>query len=125
MPRRAAVALAALLLALFAGSNVASVSASSAAPSGAGSAAAVVAWAATPPPTDPPTTVVDNPFIPEGNLGDCISAVPKPGCGSEAKGGWRQGLVLGVMVLGLAFVGWRITRTVRRNRRALEQTGGG
>jgi hypothetical protein len=75
------------------------------------------------PPTDPPVAA-DNPFIPEGNLGDCISAVPKPNCGSEAKGGWRQGLVLVVLVLGLSFVGWRIARTVRRNRRAMESQGG-
>jgi hypothetical protein len=32
--------------------------------------------------------------------------------------------VLGVIVLGLSFVAWRITRTVRRNRRAMESTGG-
>ncbi len=45
--------------------------------------------------TAPPTTIVDNPFLPdEQNLSDCISALPRPECGSEARGGWRQILVL-------------------------------
>jgi MYXO-CTERM domain-containing protein len=61
--------------------------------------------------------VVDNDFIPENrNLSECVSALPKPGCGSSARGGWRQGAVLGVLVLGLAFITWRIIRSVRRNR---------
>lgn len=82
------------------------------------------AVAAGAPPTDPPV-VTANPFIPEEeNLSECVSAVPKPGCGSEERGGWRQTAVLGVVVVGLTFVGWRITRTVRRNRRELETTDG-
>ena len=76
-----------------------------------------------PTPTDPPV-VTDNDFVPDRDLSDCVSAVPQPDCGSEAKGGWRQALVFGVVVVALAFVAWRITRTVRRNRRALETTGG-
>jgi hypothetical protein len=40
--------------------------------------------------------------------------VPKPGCGSEARGGWHQGLVMIALVLALAFVGWRIVVGVRR-----------
>ena len=60
-------------------------------------------------PAAPSTTVFDNPFLPdERNLSDCISAVPKPGCGSEARGGWRQTLVFGVMALGLLVIAWRI-----------------
>jgi hypothetical protein len=32
--------------------------------------------------------VVDNDFIPENrNLSECVSALPKPGCGSSARGG--------------------------------------
>jgi len=55
-----------------------------------------------------------NPFLPtERGLGDCISALPKPGCGSEARGGWRQWLVLLTMVTGLTFIGWRVVRAVR------------
>ena len=61
----------------------------------------------------PPTT--DNVFIPNNrDIGECITAVPKPGCGSEARSDWHQGLVLGLMVAGLVFVGWRIVRGVRR-----------
>ena len=63
----------------------------------------------------PPPPVTDNEFIPENrDLGECITAVPKPGCGSEARSDWHQGLALGVMVAGLIIIGWRIVRGVRR-----------
>jgi len=111
MPRRVLVALVAVLLPLLAG------------PAAVAAAAPSVAVVTATPPTDPPA-VTDNDFIPQGNLSDCVSAVPQPDCGSEARGGWRQLLVLAAVVVGLAFVGWRITRTVRRNRRALESSDG-
>ena len=39
----------------------------------------------------PPPPVTDNVFIPENHdLGECITAVPKPGCGSEARSDWHQ-----------------------------------
>ncbi len=64
-------------------------------------------------PAPPPAT--DNEFIPEGrDLDECISALPKPGCGSGARSDWHQQLVLGAMAAGLVFVGWRIVRGVRR-----------
>ncbi len=73
-------------------------------------------WRATEP---PPPPVTDNEFIPEGrDLSECITAVPKPGCGSEARSDWHQGLVLGVMVAGLIVIGWRIVRGVRRREAA-------
>jgi hypothetical protein len=102
MLRRAVAVLAVVLVAVLAGHPVA---------------------AASVPPTDPPV-VADNEFVPERDLSDCVSAVPQPNCGSEAKGGWRQALVFGVVVVALAFVGWRIARTVRRNRRIVESVGG-
>ncbi|NNE10627.1 MAG: hypothetical protein HKN41_00085 [Ilumatobacter sp.] len=68
-----------------------------------------------PPPTRAPVTV--NEFLPEDrSLGDCISAVPKPGCGSEARGGWRQGLVLAAILAGLALIAWRVVAGARRAR---------
>jgi hypothetical protein len=68
-----------------------------------------------PPPTPPPVTF--NEFLPEDRgLGDCISAVPRPGCGSEARGGWHQTLVLLAIMLGLAVIVWRIVATSRRAR---------
>ena len=58
--------------------------------------------------------VVDNDFMPqEANLSDCLGSLPRPGCGSDARGGWRQYLTMGVLSAGLAFVGWRIARGVR------------
>jgi len=65
----------------------------------------------------PSTTVLENDFIPEDrDLSDCISALPRPGCGSKARGGWRQTLVFLVVVFGLAFIAWRIIRSARRKR---------
>ena len=58
--------------------------------------------------------VVDNDFMPqEQNLSDCLGSLPRPGCGNDARGGWRQYLTMGVLSAGLAFVGWRIARGVR------------
>lgn len=58
-----------------------------------------------------------NPFLPEDRaISDCVSAVPKPGCGSKARGGWHQYLVAIAMFGGLAFVGWRIVAGARRAR---------
>ena len=115
MPRRVVAALAVLAVLLAVGPRVRDADA---APR-PGIAAAVAGT----PPTDPPSAA-DNPFLPERNLSDCVSAVPQPNCGTDAKGGWRQAVVFAIVLVALAFVGWRITRTVRRNRRTLESTGG-
>jgi hypothetical protein len=68
-----------------------------------------------PAPPAPPVTVSD--FYPEdSNLSDCIGLVERPGCGSEARGGWRQALVFVVLAAGVALIIWRISVGVRRNR---------
>ena len=80
---------------------------------------------ATPHPAVPDTSataaapgVTDNHFIPaDQNLSTCVSSLPRPNCGTEAQGGWRQGLTFGVLMLGMAFIGWRIFRAVRRGER--------
>lgn len=62
----------------------------------------------------PPDTVTD--FYPEQNdLSDCVGLVERPGCGSDARGGWRQTAVFGVVLLGVSIIIWRITVGVRRN----------
>ncbi len=67
--------------------------------------------------TTPPDDTI-NEFLPEERgLGECISAVPKPGCGSKARGGWRQGLVLLAIVAGLGVIVWRVVASSRRARR--------
>lgn len=67
----------------------------------------------------PPDDTV-NEFLPtERGLGECISALPKPGCGSEARGGWRQWIVLGLILAGLAFIAWRVWAAARRARAAV------
>jgi hypothetical protein len=58
-----------------------------------------------------------NPFLPDDRgVGECVSAVPKPGCGSKERGGWHQQLVLLALVGGLAFIGWRVIHGVRTGR---------
>lgn len=60
-------------------------------------------------------TLSTNPFIPEDvNIGDCVSALPRPGCGNEIRGDSHAMLTFGVLMAGLAFIGWRIARSVRR-----------
>jgi hypothetical protein len=72
--------------------------------------------AAAPEPTTPPVTA--NPFIPEDRgISECVSALPKPGCGSEERGGVHQYLVFVALVGGLSVIGWRILAGVRRGRR--------
>lgn len=87
------------------------------APAGPTSAATSAPAATTRPaePVEPtPPSFVDNDFLPEDvNLSDCRSGVPRPNCGSRAKGGWRQGLVFGAIVAGITFIGWRIARALR------------
>jgi hypothetical protein len=59
-----------------------------------------------------------NEFFPEQRpLGDCLSSLPKPDCGSEARGGWAQTAVLLAIVAGLAFIAWRVVAGSRRARR--------
>ncbi|MFK8025666.1 MAG: hypothetical protein AB8G26_17045 [Ilumatobacter sp.] len=66
-------------------------------------------------PDAPPITVSE--FFPEeNNLSDCIGLVERPGCGSEARGGWRQTAVFVALVSGLGVIVWRISRGVRANR---------
>lgn len=94
----------------------------------------VVADRATQPASTPPfveTAVVestvpgalDNEFVPvDRDISECISAIPKPGCGSEARGGWRQGLVLVAILAGLALIAWRIVAGARKARRVESPT---
>jgi hypothetical protein len=73
------------------------------------------AAAATSPPAPPDTVPTsDNEFLPDEDLSDCVSALPPPSCGSEARGGWRQAIVLVLIGLALVFIVWRIVRNARR-----------
>ena len=71
----------------------------------------------TAPPPEPAPVATDNPFIPENaNLGDCVSSLPRPECGSTARGGTGQWLVFSALLGGLGFIGWRIVRGIRKGR---------
>jgi len=62
-----------------------------------------------------PATALDNPFLPENaNIGDCVSALPRPDCGSQARGGWRQTLVFVALAMGLGLIAWRLVVALRR-----------
>ena len=90
------------------------------------------ASASSPDPTVPPTTqptdeiVIDeaNPFLPENrDLTDCIGTLQRPGCGSEARGGWHQNAVAIVMVTGLLIVFGRVAWGVRRGQKNAAAAG--
>jgi hypothetical protein len=66
---------------------------------------------------EPPPVTVNEFFPTDRSLGDCLSALPRPGCGSEARGGMHQTAVFGVMVLGLGVIGTRIVVGIRRRDR--------
>jgi hypothetical protein len=77
--------------------------------------------ASAPPVTPDPASIGTNPFIPEDvNIGDCVSSVPRPDCGTEEHGGAGQYLTMLALVLGTAFIGWRIARGVRARDSALD-----
>lgn len=70
-------------------------------------------------PPAPPGTVSE--FYPESaNLSDCVGLVEKPGCGSDARGGWRQTLVFVALFCGLGVILWRVSRGISSNRRTLD-----
>jgi hypothetical protein len=82
------------------------------------------------PSSTPDETAPDRPvptvseFYPEdNNLSDCLGLVERPGCGSKARGGWRQSVVFAVLVVGLGLIVWRISVGVRSNRNSLSGTG--
>lgn len=103
------------------------VSPAAAGASHAAQSAPTVQAASTPPSTPEPVAtpapdITDNPFIPENaNLGDCVSSLPRPECGSTARGGVGQWLVFGALLGGLTFIGWRIARGIRSNRPTPQQ----
>ena len=71
--------------------------------------------------TDDAATAHDNPFLPAGPQPVGLHRRgPQPGCGSKARGGWRQWLTFVIGALAIAFVGWRIVV-----RRAPQPPGGG
>jgi hypothetical protein len=81
---------------------------------GSGSAAASTGTDGSDDPT--PVTVTD--FYPENNdLSDCVGLVERPGCGSEARGGWRQTVTFALLAPGLGLIFWRVAVGVRNNRR--------
>jgi len=56
----------------------------------------------------------ENDFLPpDRDLTECVSALPKPGCGSEARGGWRQTAVFLAVLGGLGFIAWRVIAGIR------------
>ncbi len=66
--------------------------------------------------------LAENEFIPvDRDISECISAIPKPGCGSEARGGWHQTLVLLAILTGLALITWRIVVGARKAKAAQER----
>lgn len=68
-------------------------------------------------PSEDVTIDTANPFLPEDrDLTECIGMLQRPGCGSEARGGWHQNAVAIAMIGGLVIVFGRVAYGVRKNR---------
>jgi hypothetical protein len=84
-------------------------------------AAAAVMWpsagvAASTPPTTPSNgaPVATNDLLPENNdVTNCIGTAEPANCGSRARADGHTYLVFLALTVGLAFIGWRIARSVR------------
>ncbi len=78
--------------------------------------------------TIPPEATEENVYLDiERGLNDCISALPKPGCGREPvdagdRGGWQQYLVFGVLMTAMAGIGTRVALSVRKRDRSKSPT---
>ena len=79
-----------------------------------------LAWDAPAPPdtvpaaTNPDGSPAEGDFLPSERFDDCVGLVQRPNCGSSERSDWRQGAALGALVVGVAVIGWRIIRAVRR-----------
>jgi hypothetical protein len=85
-----------------------------------GAPAAGTALASTPP--EPTTSAPLQTSPPLERLeSECVGhAVQLPGCGYKPqqagdRGGWMQWTLFGLMLVGLAFIGWRVVIGVRRS----------
>jgi hypothetical protein len=71
-----------------------------------------------------PTQVTDNGFIPDRNVSDCVGTNERPNCGSSKKGGLGMWLTFGALILGVGFVMWRISVSVRTRDRGVAKPQG-
>lgn len=72
------------------------------------------------------TTTIDNSFLDtKRQLSECLNnSVELPGCGIEPKasgdrGGPLQAVTFGVLALGIAFICWRVVRSVKARDAAM------
>jgi hypothetical protein len=76
-----------------------------------------------PPVTPDPAALSSNPFIPEdANLGDCVSSMPRPDCGTDQRSGYHQYITFIILLLATIFIGWRVTLGVRARDRAVNDS---
>ena len=64
----------------------------------------------------PPVTILGG-----RSTSECVSSAPRPGCVTSESTDNHQVAVFSAMALGMAFIGWRIARGVRRQRAAFER----
>jgi hypothetical protein len=57
--------------------------------------------------------LANNDFLPDKNLSDCVNTNEQPNCGSAAKGTKGMYFTFVALILGLGFVMWRISLSVR------------
>jgi hypothetical protein len=75
-----------------------------------------------------PTVDISVPDLLNGmDYSACVGLYPKPGCGTKPvlngdRGGAMQIAVFGILIAGMAFIAFRIARSVRARDRALDPT---
>ena len=64
----------------------------------------------------------DNDLVPQDqNLSDCVGTLERPDCGAPKKSDLNMYLTFGVLMTGMAFIGWRIFVAVRKRDRDLDE----
>jgi hypothetical protein len=65
------------------------------------------------------SVVGNNDFLPNRNISDCVGTMERPNCGSRTKGGYQMYATFAALLLGMAFIGWRISIGVRARDRVV------
>jgi hypothetical protein len=117
-PLLAAVLTGLLLVAAPRGATADDVSPGAHAQAAPGVAAPAQSSETTVPQTEPEITLAG-----DRDLSECIGAVERPGCDTGNKGGILYA-VMGALVAGLVFIGWRVVRSIRQREKAMDTPTG-
>ncbi len=77
------------------------------------------AYSTEPAATTVPPTQEPSPTLAGGRtLAECINSAPRPGCVTRTDTDTHQLATFTILMVGMAFIGWRVFRSVRRRDRS-------